>query len=135
MAHIDEKVTTRATVRKVLTRTVLLAAAASALIIGGLNWHFYRLSPSAYDLRILGQSRLRPGSPASLRVAVFDHGTDEPIGHVPVRVTLHQRTSGEEIQLAAFTTDEHGGGSPQFRMPDWDDGRYELRVTAQPVGR
>ena len=38
------------------------------------------------------------------------------------------------VQLAHFTTDRFGSGTVRMRMPDWNPGRYKLRVTARPAG-
>ena len=38
------------------------------------------------------------------------------------------------MRLASFQTDASGTGSPRFRLPDWNDGSYKLRVAAR-IGR
>lgn len=133
--QVTLKETARATLRGILKPAVLLATAASVLIIGSLHLYYYRLAPSPYDLRLLGQSQVLSGSSASLRVAVFDRHSGQPLGGVPIRLALYNRGTHQEQELAALTTDQRGAASPQFRLPDWDAGRYELRVTARLADR
>jgi uncharacterized protein YfaS (alpha-2-macroglobulin family) len=59
-------------------------------------------------------------------------GDNRPLAGTPVRVAL--RGGGGEVELARFTTDAQGSGSPRLQVPDWADGRYELRVVAQTPG-
>jgi len=132
--NIDMKESRRSKLRKYYGRTVLLATAASVLIIAALNVYYFRLTVSPYDLRLLGQNELLAGSGASLRVAVLDHNTGRPVPGVPVQLALYDPSSKQQIRLASLTTDERGAVSPQFDLPDWEDGQYELRVTAQPKG-
>jgi len=132
VGNIDMKETRRSKLRKYYGRTVLLATAASVLIIAALNVYYFRLKASPYDLRLLGQNELLAGSGASLRVAVLDHNTGRPVPGVPVQLALYNPSTNEELPLVSLTTDDRGAVSPRFDLPDWDDGRYELRVTAQP---
>ena len=53
---------------------------------------------------------------------------------IPVEVDLAQPSSNESVRLASFQTDANGTGSPRFRLPDWKDGSYKLRVAAR-IGR
>lgn len=108
--------------------TSLLAAAASVLLLIGVQVHFSRLSAGDFDLRVLGQDELLAGSNASLRVQVFDRKTGEAVGGVPVVVELKGR-GDHAVQLASFTTDANGTGRPRFDVPDWDE-TCELRVSA-----
>ena len=50
-------------------RFALMGVAAAALLIGCFHLYFLTLSPSSYELRVLGQSEVLPGSEASLRSA------------------------------------------------------------------
>jgi len=130
--NIEMKEDRRGKLRKNYGRTVLLATAASVLIIGGLNAYYYHMKASPYDLRLLGQNELLAGSGASMRVAVFDRNTQRPIAGVPVQIALYNPSSREQVELASLTTDDRGAVTPRFDLPDWEDGRYELRVTARP---
>ena len=133
--RIERYATQRAKLRKYFGRTVMFVAAAAATIIGAFNLYYYRLEPSPFDLHILGQSRLLAASPASLRVALFNRTNGRPLGGVPIRLALHNPRNRGTVELARVTTDESGGASPKFDVPDWASGSYELRITAQPDGQ
>ncbi len=120
--------------RKHFGGAVLLATAVSVLIIGVANIYYYRLAPSPCDLRILGQHDLLADTGASLRVAMLNHETGEPMAGVPVEIAVYDKSAQDWLHLASFETDSRGAGSPRLTMPDWDDGQYRLRVTAQPGG-
>ena len=115
-----------------LARAGWSMVAAAALIIAGLNVYYANLSPSPYDLRVLGQTELLAASDASLRVLVLNHDTGEPIEGVPVRIELADHRTDRTVRLADFTTDRWGSARPRLRLPDWQDGEYELRVSARP---
>ena len=132
--RIDRYATRRAKLRKYFGRTVLYAAAAASLLIGIFHVYYYSLKPTPYDLHVVGQSSLLAGSPGSMRLAVFDQRTGRPLGGVPIRLALYNPQQRETVQLASLTTDEAGGASPRFEVPDWPGGSYELRITAQPGG-
>jgi type II secretory pathway pseudopilin PulG len=106
-------------------------AAAAALIIASVHLYYWRLSPSPYDLKVLGRTEWLAGSGASLRVLLLDHRTGESLEGVPVDVELVDTADGSVLRLASFTTDRFGSGSPRFELPDWKDGQYQLRVRAQ----
>jgi uncharacterized protein YfaS (alpha-2-macroglobulin family) len=89
------------------------------------------LSPTPYDLRVLGQTELRPGTEASLRVLLVNRPEQRrPLANVPVSIELRRRATGERVQLVSFRTDGQGTGRPKFRLPDWTDGECQLRVVA-----
>ena len=73
-------------------------------------------------------------SGASLRVLLVDHQSGRPVAGTPVEIELADRKAGRTVRLVSFTTDRWGSGSPRFRLPDWEGGQYELRVSAQPGG-
>src|SRR6516225_6365866 len=102
----------------------LPAVAASALIIGILHLYYLNLTPTPYDLRILGQSKLMAGSMASLRIRLVDRTTGVAVPSAPVDVEL--RGAGLVAQLASFATNADGTGEPRFQLPDWADGDYTL---------
>ncbi|MHB9045266.1 MAG: MG2 domain-containing protein [Pirellulales bacterium] len=110
-----------------------LAAAVFLVAFAGVHVYYFTLSPSPYDLRILGQSELVAQSPASLRVLLVDHASNEPLEGVPVEISLADRKTERTVQLVSFTTDKWGSGSPRFRLPDWQSGDYELQVSAYPA--
>jgi len=108
--------------------TGLIAAAASVLLLIGVQTYYSRLSAGDFDLRVLGQAEFLAGSNASLRVQLYDRKTGDAVGGVPVVVEL--RGQGDHsIQLASFTTDSNGTGRPRFEVPDWNE-NCELRVVA-----
>src|SRR5262249_43344291 len=51
--------------------------------------------------------------------------------HVSGEITLGEPGTPQFIRLASFATDQHGAALPTFQLPDWADGPYTLRVTAQ----
>ncbi|MFG0284782.1 MAG: alpha-2-macroglobulin family protein [Phycisphaerales bacterium JB039] len=107
----------------------LAAAAALALFIGA-HLYFAGLSPSPYDLQIIGQDDLLSGSRASLRIRLSRHDSGAGVAGVPVNITLRDPDGGS-IRLASFSTDDVGSGSPHIELPDWADGRYELAISAR----
>ena len=109
-----------------------LVAAAAVLMIGAAHLYYLSLSPTPYDLRVLGQTELLAGSDASLRVLLVHPQRNRAIEGVPVEVELVDRESNNVVRLASFTTDRFGSASPRLRLPDWADGDYELRVRAHP---
>jgi uncharacterized protein YfaS (alpha-2-macroglobulin family) len=117
-------------VRRWFLGVSLPAIAASALIIGFLHLYYINLTPTPYDLRILGQNRLMAGSMASIRIRLLDRSNGQPMQGVPVDVEL--RRTGQEVKLASFTTNAEGTGEPRFQLPDWADGDYTLHVVARP---
>jgi hypothetical protein len=119
---------------QIYRHSVLWATAAAVLIIGSLNAYYYQLQPPAFDVRLLGQSQLLSGSPAALRVAVWNVREDRPAAGVPVQIRLVNRAQQQEVTLAESTTDSAGNATPRFELPDWDDGQYELHVVAEPGG-
>ncbi|MFQ5731742.1 MAG: MG2 domain-containing protein [Planctomycetaceae bacterium] len=112
----------------------LMAAAVAAVVIGSINIYYATLKPTPYDLRVLGQTELLAGAPASLRVFLFDRSRGIPLANVPVTLELVDRGTRPPVLLAEFRTDARGTASPRFRLPEWDDGDYQLRVVAHPDG-
>ncbi len=104
-----------------------------ALVIGTVHLYFLWLSPSPYDLRVLGQYQLLAGAECSLRIIVRDRDRQTGVSGVPVQVYLASDT-GRKVCLAQFNTDSQGTGSPLLQLPDWEDGDYVLRVAAWPPG-
>jgi alpha-2-macroglobulin-like protein len=111
---------------------VFWATAAAVLIIGSVNTYYYHLRAAPFDVRLLGQSQLLAGSQAALRVAVWNVRDDRPMAGIHVSVSLYNPANDRELPLANLVTDANGTATPRFELPDWDDGRYELRVVAQP---
>lgn len=106
----------------------LIAAAASVLLLIGVQTYYSRLSAGDFDLRVLGQSELLAGSNASVRVQLFDRKTGDAVGGVPVTVELRGK-GADWVQLASFKTDANGTGRPRFEVPDLNE-TCELRVVA-----
>lgn len=125
--------------RRNLFEKFAVVAASIALLIGSLHLHYLHLSASPYDLRVLGQEKLLAGAETSLRVMLFNHTSRALMAGIPVEVELAQGATNEPptnqtVRLARFETDENGTGTPRFRLPDWSDGNYVLRVSAR-IGR
>jgi hypothetical protein len=120
--------------RKLLVRGLLVATAASVAFIGALHLYYLNLSASPFDLRLLGQAELLAGTDGSLRVQLTNHDTGDPLPGVPVDIELRDNSANEFVRLASFTTNVQGTGQPRFRLPDWIDGSYELRISARPSG-
>ncbi len=104
----------------------LVGAVLLALTIRAEN-----LGPTPYDLRVLGQSELRPGTDASLRVLLVNRPNQRrPVANVPVSIELLRNSTKQRVQLVSFRTDGQGTGRLRFRIPDWSDGECQLRVVA-----
>ncbi len=110
----------------------LAIAAAAALVIACFHLYYLNLSPTPYDLKVLGQTDLLAASDASLRVLVTNRRTGKAIEGVPVEIELVDNDTDAVVRLASFTTDAWGSASPRLSLPDWQDGEYELRVSARP---
>jgi hypothetical protein len=110
------------------------AVAACVAVLALVHVYFVNLSSSPYDLTLFGQARLVPGTPASLRVRLVHHEHGKGVSGVPVTVELLDPGGAPALQLVRFLTDEQGTGSPRFPLPEWADGDYRLRVTAEAPG-
>ncbi len=100
-------------------------------ILLALTIYAENLGPTPYDLRVLGQSELRPGTDASLRVLLVNRPNQRrPVANVPVSIELLRSATRQRVQLVSFRTDGQGTGRPRFRIPDWSDGECQLRVVA-----
>jgi type II secretory pathway pseudopilin PulG len=108
--------------------------AAAALVIGAMHVYYLSLEPTPYDLQVLGQQQLLPGSESSLRVMVFNHKTRLPLANIPVLVELAAPDGKDVVRLASFRTDSRGTASPRIRVPESAQGDYELRVRADLPG-
>lgn len=117
---------------RILRRAIGGGLAAAVLILAALHLYFANLAPSPYDLRIFGQSKLFAGSNASLRVQLLDHARNIALANVPVTIELFR--GQQHVELASFVTDALGTFPARFRLPDWQSGDCELRVTARPHG-
>ncbi len=117
--------------RRRLIWTPIYAAAAAIALFLGVNFYFSTLSPSPYDVQVLGQTGFLAGSDASLRVHVRRADVNSAVAGADVELSLHDTARNQTVRLASFTTDDIGTGSPRFKFPDWPEGTYELRVKAQ----
>jgi hypothetical protein len=131
VAEVDARQQRR---RRILRRAVLPAAAACVAILAIVHIYFLNLAPSPYDLTLLGQAQLFAGSDGSLRVRVLHHERGQGVKDVPVAIDLLDPKTDQVVHLASFNTDDEGTGRPRFKLPDWPDGDYQLRVTARPGG-
>jgi hypothetical protein len=123
--------------RRPLRRRLRAGAAAAAVLavlsLAGLHRYYFYLAPTPYDLTVLGQTQLIADTTASLRIRLTDHTSGAALAGVPVVVQLTGHGS-TPLELSRFTTDAAGTGQPRFHLPDWESGRYELRITARPSG-
>jgi type II secretory pathway pseudopilin PulG len=113
-------------------RSALAVAAAVVLFLGGFHLYYLTLSPSPYELKILGQTELLAGTEGSLRVLLVRHDDQKPVPGVRVNVELAEKNSASTVKLVSFHTDPAGSTQARFQWPDWEPGEYELRVTARP---
>ncbi len=130
----EERIAAHRQTRWTPRRVGLAFAAAIVLFLGVTHLYYLNLTPSPYDLMVLGQTELLAGTEGSLRVVVVRHGDQSPVVGVPVKIELAQRNSGPVVKLASFHTDQAGTSQAGFRWPDWEPGEYELRVQAHPAG-
>ena len=120
--------------KRFVVRTFLYSAAAAIAVVGTIHLYYLTLSATPYDLRVLGQTELMADTTASLRVQLFDRDHDRGVADVPVTIELRNPRSGKAVRLAGFRTTANGTEQPRFRLPDWTDGEYELRVSANIRG-
>ena len=111
-----------------------MLAAAVAVMIGTAHLYYLSMSPSPVDLKVLGQNQLLAGTRSSLRVVLMNPNTSLAMAGIPVTVELINAATSEAVRLAGFSTDASGTGRPTIQLPDWPDGDYELRVTADVSG-
>jgi hypothetical protein len=122
----------RRTLRRRFVVAALGALAACLLVLVGAQAYYSRMAPTSYDVVVLGQQQLMASTKASLRVQVVDRGKERaPVSGVPVTVAL-LAPDGTEETLAEVSTDEQGSANPRFDLPDWEDGKYQLRIVAKP---
>lgn len=125
----------RRRVRKMILLPWSLATAASIIILAGLHIYYSNLSPTPYDLQVYGQNTLLAGTPGSLRIRLFDQNTRQALSGVPVDIELRNQKTQQIFQLASFTTNADGTGTPRFQLPDAPDDQYELCIRARTSGR
>ncbi len=133
--RVNEKAESQHRRSRFLRVSIPVGVAAAILIIASVHLYFAALSPTPYDLRVLGQSELLAGTQGSMRIRLTNHFTGDPIENAEMDVELVNPETSSVVHLASFTTDRHGSGSPRFVLPDWGDGKYELRVIARPGGK
>jgi len=110
----------------------LVTTAAAVFVLVAMHLHYARLTPSPYDLAVLGQTRLFPATAGSMCVRLVNRATGAALAGVPVDVELRGKERGQTVRLASFQTDAQGSGQPQFTLPDWADGDYTLHIIAHP---
>jgi hypothetical protein len=113
------------------------AVAAAVVVMGALNIYYFTLSPTPYDLVVLGQSELLVTSMSSMRVRLMDRKANRPVEGVPVTVALRaiNDPKGPWIEpLGSYRTDENGDVQPRFYVGDYPPGEYDLVVHADVAG-
>ncbi len=109
---------------------IVAPLATAAVVLLAFQSYYRNLAASPVNLELLGQDQLLAGADAGLRIRLSDRRTQAPLAGVPVEITLGQPGTDRFVSLAQFTTDAIGTGRVMFRIPDWDDGSYPLRVVA-----
>lgn len=122
----------RMTTRQLAWRAFAIAMAAAIAIVSILHVYFLTASPTPYDLRVVAQPEMMSDTQGSLRAVVMRGDNGAMVRGAKVRIELLDTKSSRRVELASFTTDDQGSGEPRFRLPDWQDGNYELTVTADP---
>ena len=89
--------------------------AASVVVLVWMHVAYFNLTATPYDLIVLGQRDLLAATNGSVRIVLRDHASLAPIANVPVKVQSIG-ASGKTADLAAFTTDAHGGGEPRLHV-------------------
>ena len=107
------------------------AAGVILLLLAGASMYVTSLKAAPFDLRVLGQSEWLSATDAALHVRVIEPEKGLGIAGVPVTVELHGQTPGDVLKLADAKTGEDGSVRPRFKVPDWSDGKYALRVVAK----
>ncbi|MFO0930531.1 MAG: MG2 domain-containing protein [Gemmataceae bacterium] len=133
LEHIHDYQYRRTQRRNRIAWGLLGSLAACTLVLIGLQMYYALLRPGTIDLLVLGQNQLLAATRTSLRVRVVDRNGGAAMTGVPVVVAL-LAGDGRSEELARFTTDAQGAGSPPLQVPDWADGRYELVVSALTPG-
>ena len=110
-------------------RFLWLSLAGAAMILIGLNIYWRLATPPSLDMMVYGQSGLYSDSNGSIRVVLFDQDADAPVAGRQVHVDLIDAETPQTVRLASFETNLHGTGTPQFRLPNWANGDYELKVS------
>ncbi|MFI5379009.1 MAG: MG2 domain-containing protein [Tepidisphaerales bacterium] len=134
VARVKDRVEWGSRMRKIAWRSFAGAMVAAVLIIGMCHLYYLNLSPTPYDLRVVAQSEMLSDTEASLRAVLVRDAGATPVAGAKVNIDLLDPGTKNVVHLASFTTDRLGTGQPRFRLPAWQDGKYELRITATPSG-
>jgi len=130
LARVDRADRQRYVRRRRLAGWFMAPIAAAVLILGLFHYRFANLAASPISLDVYGQEVWMPGSEAAMHVRLVNRRTGHPVAGVPVFVELRAPDSNNFTPLAEVQTDANGHGSPMFRLPDWNNGVYEVRVRA-----
>ena len=103
--------------------------AIAALLLIGLSCYWNLAPTPSLNLMVFGQDRLFTDSIGAIRVVLQDG--NRPVSGRQVDVDLADETGDRNIRLVSFVTNDRGTGTPQFQLPDWPVGEYELKVTLQ----
>ncbi len=90
------------------------------------------------DTYVLGPKQFAPGTRAALRIltkGVIDLKTSRPIPLARVSLSLTGLATGQEMLLFRGHSDLAGVTEAHFRLPNWQDGSYDLKIScATPFG-
>jgi len=117
--------------RRLIWGGSITAAAASVALMIGLGLYYRATTPSPYELRVYDQKTAMAGTPGTVRIQLLDRSKNTAVAGVPVDVEMRPLSGGGYVQLARFTTNAQGTGNPRLNWPEWNDGKYELRVIAR----
>jgi hypothetical protein len=108
-----------------------LTLIAVAVVLTVCHVHFKTLTPSPYDLRVLGQTEWLSGTQAAIHLQVARHdGRQEPGIPVSVELTDPNPAAGRRVQLASMTTGGHGWPSRASGCPTGPMGN--INCTSRP---
>jgi len=115
------------TVKRMPLQWVGLWLAVLLVALAGLNCQGRAQGP--VELQVMGQNRYLAGGMAAVRLITFNPSTREPVGFVPVSVTIKPR-EGNPVTLYSGKTDRDGSLSASFRIPSNLSGSAELAFAA-----
>lgn len=102
----------------------------AALALLSVQAYYGWATAPPFDLSLLGQSDWTPDSRAALHLRLTDGAGRAPVPSSPIEVTLREAKTQQEVRLASIVTNADGSAAPQFQVPAWPEGDYELQVTA-----
>ena len=112
-----------------IERTLWKLVAIAATLLFGLSCYWNLAPAPSLNLMVFGQDQLFTDSTGALRVVLQDQ--NRPVAGRQIDVDLADEARNRNIRLVSFVTNDQGTGAPQFQLPDWPVGEYELKVSLQ----